>query len=212
MENSKTKRKIKRKSKEGRPNYLVIVGIFLVFISLFFTTARKAYKKMQEYDAEIHLKWDEIEKVYDERNILITNLIYLIESHTTKENKLLSELIDSRIKLEKEKVEPVKLNSEAIHRFQDIQSRISGLLLKMMTIIEKYPEMKDNPRYIEFLYNLNKAQDQIVIESEKFNQLVKSYNFFITKFPRNIYSNFFYFDEIASLTLETNTTEQKPIK
>jgi LemA protein len=63
-----------------------------------------------------------------------------------------------------------------------------------MVVVERYPELKANQKFLELQAQLEGTENRIDFERKKFNDAVAEYYRSVRRFPRNIVAAIFGFD------------------
>ena len=84
-----------------------------------------------------------------------------------------------------------------IQQFQAAQDQLSNALSKLMVVVERYPDLKANENFLQLQSQLEGTENRINVERNKYNEVAKSFNANIRKFPKNIIANMFGFEKKA---------------
>jgi len=79
---------------------------------------------------------------------------------------------------------------QAMQKFQAAQDGLSSALSRLLVTVERYPELKANENFLQLQAQLEGTENRISVERRKFNEVVKTYNTTIKRFPMNIIANF----------------------
>ena len=60
-----------------------------------------------------------------------------------------------------------------------------------MVVVENYPELKSSENFIQLSDELAGTENRIAVARKDYNDVVKTYNTTIIKFPNNILANMF---------------------
>lgn len=59
-----------------------------------------------------------------------------------------------------------------------------------MVVVERYPDLKASPNFINLQNPLQATEHQINVSRQRYNQAVERLNFSIRRFPNNLTNNF----------------------
>ena len=106
-------------------------------------------------------------------------------------------VIEARSKATSTQINAGDLTSENIQQFQAAQDQLSNALSKLMVVVERYPDLKANENFLQLQSQLEGTENRINVERNKYNEVAKSFNANIRKFPKNIIANMFGFEKKA---------------
>lgn len=155
------------------------------------------YNSLVSSDESVTNAWSQVENVYQRRMDLIPNLVKTVQGAADFERNTLSDVIEARSKASSVQVDANNLTEENLAAFQQAQDGLSAALSRLMVVVERYPELKANQNFIELQSQLEGTENRITVERQKYNDVVKSYNASVRKFPRNIIASLFNFDPKA---------------
>lgn len=72
---------------------------------------------------------------------------------------------------------------------------MGSALGRLLAITENYPELKANENFKELQAQLEGTENRISTERHKFNEVAKTYNTSIRRFPKNIIASMFGFEK-----------------
>ncbi len=150
-----------------------------------------------EYEANAKTAWSNVESAYQRRNDLIGNLVKTVQGAADFERGTLTDVIEARSKATSTNIDANNLTPEAMAKFQQAQSGLTGALSKLMVVVERYPELKANQNFLELQAQLEGTENRINVERNRFNEQVNIYDIHTTKFPGKLLAGMFGFKEMA---------------
>lgn len=142
--------------------------------------------------------WSQVENVYQRRMDLIPNLVNTVQGAANFEKSTLTEVIEARAAATSAQKGPVDLNNaENFTAYQQAQENLSGALSRLMVVVERYPELKANQNFLELQSQLEGSENRIAVERKKYNEVVKSFNTSVRRFPKSLIANLFGFEQKA---------------
>jgi LemA protein len=132
-----------------------------------------------------------VENQYQRRADLIPNLVNTVKGVADFEKETYTAVTEARAKAGEIKLTADMLNDpQAMAKFQAAQDGLSSALSRLLVTVEKYPELKANENFLQLQAQLEGTENRISVERKKFNEVVKTYNTTIKRFPMNVIANF----------------------
>ncbi len=150
-----------------------------------------------EHEANAKTAWSNVESSYQRRSDLIGNLVKTVQGAADFERGTLTDVIEARSKATSTNIDANNLTPEAMAKFQEAQSGLTGALSKLMVVVERYPELKANQNFLELQSQLEGTENRINVERNRFNKAVNVYDIHTTKFPGKLLAGMFGFKEMA---------------
>ncbi len=171
--------------------------ILIAVIAVIALWGVSTYNSLVTADESVTNAWSQVENVYQRRMDLIPNLVKTVQGAADFERNTLSDVIEARSKASSVQIDANNLTEENLAAFQQAQDGLSAALNRLMVVVERYPELKANQNFIELQSQLEGTENRITVERQKYNDVVKTYNAGVRKFPRNIIASLFNFDTKA---------------
>jgi len=153
------------------------------------------YNSMVEKDEAITEQWAQVETQYQRRADLIPNLVNTVKGYADFEQETITGVIEARAKATSVQIDASNLTEENMAAFQKAQGQVTSSLSKLLVSVERYPELKANQNFLDLQAQLEGTENRIAVARRRFNEVVKDYNTYIRKFPRNMYAGMFDFEK-----------------
>jgi len=150
---------------------------------------------MVTLDEKATAQWGNVESAYQRRSDLIPNIVNTAKGYAEFEQETLTQVIEARAKATSVNVDPQNITPEQLAQFQQAQSGVSSALSRLLVTVERYPELQANENFKELINELERTENRINVERNRFNGEVQEYNTYIKKFPNNMVAGFLDFDE-----------------
>ena len=150
---------------------------------------------MVTLDEKATAQWGNVESSYQRRSDLIPNIVNTAKGYAEFEQETLTQVIEARAKATSVTVDPQNITPEQLAQFQQAQSGVSSALSRLLVTVERYPELKANENFKELINELERTENRINVERNRFNGEVQEYNTYIKKFPNNMVAGILDFDE-----------------
>lgn len=143
----------------------------------------------------VESQWANVESSYQRRADLIPNIVATAKKYAEFEQETLTGVIEARAKATSIQVDASNLTSEQIQQFAQAQGAVSSGLGRLLATYENYPNLKANENFKELINELERTENRINVERNRYNERVKAYNLHIKKFPGVLLAGFLGFDE-----------------
>jgi LemA protein len=174
--------------KKNRTWIIVIVVLALVVISAIRWGIR-TYNGFITMEEGIEGQWANVETSYQRRADLIPNLVNTVRGVADFERETLTQVIEARAQATSVTIDPTNLTPESLAAFQQAQDGLSSALSRLLVTIERYPELKANQNFLALQDQLEGTENRISVERRKFNEVTRSFNTAIRRFPASIIAN-----------------------
>lgn len=145
------------------------------------------YNTMQAKEEAVLAAWGDVEASYQRRADLVPNLVEVVKGYAKHEADTLKAVTEARAKVGS--VQPSKEtinNPQALQKFQQAQSDLSGALSRLMVVVERYPELKANQNFLDLQNQLEGTENRINVARVRYNQAVQDFNTTIRVFPNSL--------------------------
>jgi len=175
-----------------KKGYIVLIVIAVLFLILFLWF-RSSYNGMVQMNENVASQWSNVENQYQRRLDLIPNLVNTVKGYASHEQQTLTDVVEARAKATQSRISFDNLNEATLKRINQTQGELSSALSRLLAVSESYPDLKANQNFLELQAQLEGTENRIAVERRKFNEMVKDYNAYIRKFPKNIVAGMFGF-------------------
>jgi len=155
------------------------------------------YNNLVSLDEGASGQWANVESAYQRRSDLIPNLVNTVKGYANFERETLEAVVNARAKATSVTVDPANLSPEKLAAFQQAQAGVGSALGRLLVTVEKYPDLKANQNFLELQSQLEGTENRINVERRRFNELVKTYNGTLRRFPNNLTAGMFGFETRA---------------
>lgn len=173
----------------------IITLISVMFITAY-TFSGCGYNTLVTQEEGVNSAWSQVENQYQRRMDLIPNLVKTVEGAANFEKSVLIQVTEARSKVGQTVIKPEDLNNpEKFEQYQKAQDNLSSALSRLLVVVERYPELKSNQNFLDLQTQLERTENRIATERQKFNEAVKEYNTTARSFPSIIGAKLFGFKE-----------------
>lgn len=170
----------------------IIIVAFLVIMG--FVWGSGIYNGMVTMQENVTSQWGNVETQYQRRADLIPNFVNTVKGAAEFEQSTLTQVIEARAKATQVTVDPTNMTPESLQQFQEAQGQLSSALGRLMVVVEKYPELRATQNFRDLQIELEGTENRISVERRNFNEVAKTYNTYIRRFPQNFLAGMFGFE------------------
>lgn len=171
---------------------LIVIGAFLLITVM---SVIGKYNTMVDKSESVDSAWSQVENVYQRRADLIPNLVNTVKGYASHEKETLESVIEARSKATSTNIDAGNMTPQQMQAFQANQAGLSSALSKLMVVVERYPDLKANQNFLDLQAQLEGTENRIAVERKRYNDVAKSYNAYIRKFPTVIIANMMGFEK-----------------
>ncbi len=188
------------------------VWIIIAVVAVLFFWMQGVYNNMVTRGEEVSAAWSQVENQYQRRMDLIPNLVNTVKGYASHERETLEGVVQARAEATQTRIDPSNLTAESLQAFQSAQGELSSALSRLMVVLERYPDLKANQNFQELQAQLEGTENRIATERKRFNEVARSYNVYIRKFPNNILSGVFGFEAKAYFAAEAGAEKAPTVE
>lgn len=167
------------------------IGVVAVVVIFFYA----AYNGFVNKEEAVKTSWANVETQYQRRADLIPNLVNTVKGYATHETQTLNEVTEARTRATSVNLSAGDLTPEKLAEFQRAQSQVSSSLGRLIAISENYPDLKANQNFLELQAQLEGTENRIAVSRKEFNEVAKTYNVAVRRFPANLIAKMFGFEQ-----------------
>src|SRR5258706_9317467 len=157
--------------------------------------------------------WSEVQNQYQRRSELIPNLVETVKGYATQERQVLTQVTEARAKATQIQVNANQLTDpDAIRRFQEAQSQLSGALGRLIAVSENYPELKSNQNFLALQSQLEGTENRIAVARRDYIQAVQAYNTEVRTFPGRLWAMVYGAKPMATFSTTEENQRPPPVK
>lgn len=193
--------------KKGIIALIVIVAIIAI---IGFIVGPGFYNKAITLRENATAQWGNVESSYQRRADLIPNIVNTAKGYAEFEQQTLIQVTEARSQATSINIDPSNITPEQLEQFQQAQSGLTSALSRLLAVFERYPDLKANENFRELINELERTENRINVERNRFNEAVRPYNRHLKVFPNNIFNMFIgKFEEMGYFEAEAGS-EQAP--
>lgn len=175
--------------------------IVLAIIGLVVLYGVVIYNKLVRFRTLVEEAWSGINVQLKKRHDLIPNLMETVKGYATHERETFESVTRARTSA---------IQAQDVKTQEVAENQLSGALMRLMAISERYPELKSNKNFMQLQEQLGIIETDIEKSRRYYNGAVRQKNITIDTFPSNMVANMFSFDKSAFFELESEAEKAVP--
>ena len=136
------------------------------------------------YEQDAKARWSEVQNQYKRRSDLIPSLVETVRGFADQEKSVLTQVAEARSKAASVQIPAdIVTNPEAMKKFQDAQATLGGALRQLLSVSERYPDIKSGTNFLQLQSQLEGTENRIAIARRDYIEAVRVFNTEITTIP-----------------------------
>lgn len=186
---------------------IAIIGVVaLVLIGIYY------YNTFVGLDENVEAQWGNVESAYQRRADLIPNLVQTAKGYAEFEQGTFIKVTEARSKATSIQIDPSNITPEQLQQFQQAQSGLTSALSRLLAVFERYPDLKANQNFMELMNELERTENRINVERNRFNEKAKAFNTSTKKIPGLFIAKIAGFDEKTYFESEDGSEKSPKVK
>lgn len=161
--------------------WIIPVGI----IAVLFIWGIGAYNSFITSNEQIKGQWAQVENQYQRRFDLIPNIVESVKGVAKQEQEVFGTIANARTRYAGASTPDEKAAAA---------SQLESGLGRLLVIAENYPVLQSSQAYRDLIVSLEGTENRVSVERMKYNEIVKSYNTSVQRFPTSLVASIFGFD------------------
>ena len=159
------------------------------------------YNKLVRFRTLVEEAWSGINVQLKKRHDLIPNLMETVKGYATHERETFESVTRARTSA---------IQAQDVKTQETAENQLSGALMRLMAISERYPELKANQNFMQLQEQLGTIENDIEKSRRYYNGAVRQKNIAIDTFPSNMVANMFNFEKSVFFELESEAEKAVP--
>lgn len=158
------------------------IGVVAVVVIFFYAT----YNGFVNKEEGLKTAWSNVETQYQRRADLIPNLVNTVKGYAAHESQTFEAVTEARAK-----ATSINLSADDLQA----QAQVRSALGRLIAVSESYPDLKANQNFLELQAQLEGTENRISVARKEFNEVAKTYNVAVRRFPANLVAKLFGFGQ-----------------
>jgi LemA protein len=169
---------------------IAAIVVIVIVVIVGFMVGPGFYNKAIDLQEDATAQWANVESSYQRRADLIPNIVKTAQGYADFEQETFVKVIEARSKATSITIDPSNITPAQLEQFQQAQQGLTSALSRLLAVFERYPDLKANENFKELINELERTENRINVERNRFNEAVKPFNKHLKSFPNNIINNF----------------------
>ncbi|HNR63411.1 MAG TPA: LemA family protein [Thermotogota bacterium] len=159
-----------------------VIVLVVAAVIVFWVIA--TYNKLVAERKKVENSWSQIDVQLKRRSDLIPNLVNAVKGYMKFESDTLEKVMNARARA---------LGATNQKERMDAEGEVSGVLGRLLAVVENYPELKANQNVMSMQEELSNTENKISYSRQFYNDITMKYNTAIEQFPANLIAKLFNF-------------------
>ena len=169
--------------------------IIIAVIAVIAVYGVSSYNSMVSQEEAVGTAWSNVENQYQRRADLIPNLVNTVKGYAAHESQTFEAVTEARAKATSINLSADDLTPGKLAEFQQAQAQVRSALGRLIAVSESYPDLKANQNFLELQAQLEGTENRISVARKEFNEVAKTYNVAVRRFPANLVAKLFGFGQ-----------------
>lgn len=182
---------------------LIIVAVLVLIVLIPFFYLKGTYNSLVTLDESVKGAWAQVENQLQRRYDLIPNLVETVKGYASHEKELFVQVTEARSRVG---------GAATINDKIGANNQLSSALSRLLLVVERYPDLKANINFIRLQDELAGTENRIAVERRRYNEMVKTFNIKIRRFPTNLIAGMFGFEKATFFEVPKERQEAPKVK
>jgi len=165
-----------------------MIGLVVVVIAVLMLGGCVAgqYNQLVTQKEEVSNKWAQVDNQLQRRGDLIGNLVETVKGSMIQEQEVFGAIANARAAMA-----GAKSPAAGIEAARGMDSAIGRLLV----VMENYPTLRSQENVSQLMDEIAGTENRIATERMRYNDVVKTFNVLVKRFPMTLFARMFGFEE-----------------
>ena len=165
-----------------------MIGLVVVVIAVLMLGGCVAgqYNQLVTQKEEVSNKWAQVDNQLQRRGDLIGNLVETVKGSMIQEQEVFGAIANARAAMA-----GAKSPTAGIEAARGMDSAIGRLLV----VMENYPTLRSQENVSQLMDEIAGTENRIATERMRYNDVVKTFNVLVKRFPMTLFARMFGFEE-----------------
>ncbi len=165
-----------------------MIGLVVIVIAVLMLGGCVAgqYNQLVTQREEVKNKWAQVDNQLQRRGDLIGNLVETVKGSMIQEQEVFGAIANARAAMA-----GAKSPAAGIDAARGMDSAIGRLLV----VMENYPQLRSQENVAQLMDEIAGTENRIATERMRYNDVVKTFNVLVKRFPMTLFARMFGFEE-----------------
>lgn len=180
---------------------MIAIGIVVALVVLIALYAIGIYNRLVKGKNLVAEGWSGIDVQLKKRYDLIPNLVETVKGYAAHEKETFESVTRARTAAQQ---------ATTVEGHQAAEKQLSGALMNLIAVAERYPELKANTNFLDLQNALREVEGDLEKSRRYYNGTVREQNTLIESFPSNLIANSYGFTKAVMFELENAAERNAP--
>ncbi len=166
---------MKKSGKAGKAVLIIIAVIVVLALA-----ALRSYNGLVALDENVNQSYADLQTAVQRRADLIPNLVSTVKGYAAHEEDTLTKITEARARVNE---------AQTPQELSEANAQLSQAIGDINVVVEAYPELKANQNFIQLQDELAGTENRIAVARKDYNDVVKTFNSKVRRFPTSIFAN-----------------------
>jgi LemA protein len=171
----------------------LVPGVIAAVVVLLAMVLGGTYNSLVTSRENVTKTASDLQSQYQHRADLVQQAIGVVKGSSAFEQTTLTQVVEARAKATSTQIDISKATPEQIQQFQAAQNDMSSAFSRLLVTVEQYPDIKSTQAYQDMLAQVEGTENRVNVARTDYNEVARSYNTQIQRFPTNIVAGMFGF-------------------
>lgn len=176
---------------------IILIGVIAVVLLIAISLV-SGYNGMVSKEENVESALSNLDVMLQRRADLIPNLVNTVKGYASHETEIINKVTDARANL---------LNANTVEEKSKANNELTSSLNALMVVVENYPDLKSSENFMQLFDELSGTENRIAVARKDYNESVKTFNTNIKKFPNNLLSGMFGFEQAVYFEADASSAE-----
>ena len=169
---------------------LVTLGVLAALALVAVLVGVGSYNSLVNQQQAVDAQWAQVQNVYQRRADLVPNLVRTVSGAANFEQSTLTQVTEARASVGRVNVNPTQAPADPnqLVEFDRAQTQLTSALSRLLVVVERYPELRATEGFRTLQAQLEGSENRIAVERGRFNDVVRTYNSSVRRFPTVLFA------------------------
>lgn len=164
---------------KGLLTTLIILGVIVVSVFIFFSWGTGVYDSAVAKQEEVNAVWSDVQATYQRRADLVPNLVATVKGAAENEKEILTNVTQARAGIVNAKTP------------EDLEIAGRKINTAINLAFEAYPQIRSTENFQDLQAQLEGTENRINVARQRYNEAVRGYNTYVRGFFKKVALSWF---------------------
>lgn len=170
---------------KGKKNSAIVIIAIIAIVGIALLLIVPKYNSLVNGEEQIEASWAQVENQLQRRFDLIPNLVQTVKGYAAHEEEVFTQIADARTQYG---------GAATVEEAAQANDNLTSALSRLLVIVENYPQLKADVQFTQLMDELAGTENRLAVARQDYNEVVRSFNSDVRRFPGNLIAGMFGFD------------------